>query len=1000
MLKNTLSLFILLFILQVLNLNAIGPITESVKVNQPDGTSLSIRVYGNEYASYKTTEDGYMVVPDASGFYRYAIEDVSGNILPSSILAKDPEIRSASDKQFLNTLKKGLSDNQKMKLQEKINRLRSENAILRSSSATTAFPTTGRMKVLILLVEYQDARYTYSHDRMDRFFNQKGYNDDNATGSANDFFMQTSYEQFDPEFVVVGPILLPNNRAYYGGEGGAAWKMVTEGCAIAKTQGLDFSQFDANNDGAVDVVYCLFAGYDRAQGGPAESVWSHASGVSGVTYDGKRLGSYACSSELRGASGTNLVGCGTFCHEFGHVLGLPDMYETDGLENGDCQTPDDWTTMASGGYMNSGKTPPLYSAYERHILSWINLDQLVLNAPGEKELYPLLDNKAFRINTQTAGDFYVLEYRKRIGFDSYLAGDGMLIWHIDRSNSPIVYGGQNTTPANLWSQGRINNIGGHPLFDLVEAVPIAATANSPMNRSVMWPGSSGKTSFTDTTNPNMKSWAGEETKKPVTNIQVFSDKITFDFIGAKDITDNGGITTAQYPILDADPNTDPKYLTDNNTSTKYYRMDRSKLYWVQYESTQEALLEKYVLVTADNNPQYDPKSWTLEGSSDGEDWNVIDIRSNVVFAGRTTAYTFKLENNTQAYRYYRLNITELNGGAAFQLAEWEMYGFTSPEAPTGLTVKWNMLGMANLNWTDNAFNEIGYEVERSENGIDFDRIAELPLDYTAYVDYTAEFSKTYYYRVRSKNAQLASNWSNVVSIYTTFDITNNNGVATAQYAATSDPASDPANLIDNNPASKYFRMERGATSYWVQYQSPEKTMLTGYAIVSAADLPQNDPKAWILSGSLDGEQWTDLDVQTSQLFGERLQVKAYALENASGPYYYYRLNVTERNGGAAFHIGEWELYGFVYKETSAGKIILETPAISTVVSLSSPWTIEGISQSDGNEVRVYNLLGVNVYYSKNYLNQWNGDSHPSGIYLYEVNLGDKRTFRGKLLIKR
>ena len=763
MFKNSLKLFALLF-MQALNINATGPIKESVKVDQPDGTSLHIRVLGNEYASYKSTGDDYVVVQDASGYYCYAEEDPFGNLLPSIIMAKDSADRSLSDWQYLSGKHKGLSNNQRKKLQEQTNRLRSVNASLRSSSATTAFPAKGRNKVLILLVEYQDVRYTFSHERMDRFFNQKEYRDSGATGSANDFFTQTSYDQFDPEFVVIGPILLPNNRAYYGGEDKPAWQMVTHGCAIAKQQGLDFSQFDANNDGVIDVVYCMFAGYDRAQGGPDESVWSHASGISGVSYNGKSLGSYACSSELRGGSGANLVGCGTFCHEFGHVLGLPDLYETDGLENGDCQTPDDWATMASGGYLNYGRTPPLFSGYERSLLKWLNLE--VLNSPCEVELYPLLDNNAFRIDTKTPNDFFVLEYRKKVGFDSYLAGDGMLIWHIDRSRVPVVYDGKTTTPSNLWSQGRINNIGGHPLFDLVEAVPISATANSPMNMSVMWPGSSGKTSFTDTTIPNMKSWVGEETQTPITDIRVFSDKITFDFIISKNITTNGGITTAQYSVLDDDPESDPKNLTDNNFSTKYFRSDESGSYWVQYESTKEAVIERYVLVTADDNPQFDPRTWTLEASSNGEDWDIIDSRSNVIFAERSTAYSFKIENNTRAYKFYRLNITRTNGRAgAFQLAEWEMYASS-------------------------------------------------------------------------------------------------------------------------------------------------------------------------------------------------------------------------------------------YEETSIKNNTLETPAISTVVSSSSPWTIDGISRSSGNEVRVYNLLGINVYYCKDYANQWDGSNLPAGTYLYEVNMREKGIFKGKLLIEK
>lgn len=138
-----------------------------------------------------------------------------------------------------------------------------------------------------------------------------------------------------------------------------------------------------------------------------------------------------------------------------------------------------------------------------------------------------------------------------------------------------------------------------------------------------------------------------------------------------DLTDNGGVISAQYPNT-SNANEDYPKLIDNNSQTKYYRSGRTAL-WVQYQSTVAAIVTYYTITSANDVPTRDPKNWTLSGSNDGTNWTVIDSRSDEVFATRFLKKTYLINNNSTAYSYYRLTITANNGHTGTQFAEWELF---------------------------------------------------------------------------------------------------------------------------------------------------------------------------------------------------------------------------------------------------------------------------------------------------------------------------------------
>lgn len=345
---------------------------------------------------------------------------------------------------------------------------------------------------LLIMVNFKDKEFTIPRDTVDSMLNgvhftrkyelDYTYYDDygrsahiqesvTSEGSARQYFQDQSFGQYNPQFDVVGPYTLSQNYAYYGRNDDAnVGYMIKEACELADADGADFTLYDNNHDGKVDFVYVLYAGEGEADGGEANTVWPHNYSLEyywtiSCTVDGKEIANYACSNEWQ-HYGQVYNGIGTFCHEFSHVLGLPDLYETNSeyLWQG-VHTLLDWDILDYGPYNNDGNTPPAYSAYERFYMGWItprvlkdpeNVTLHLLNETGEALLMCDGDSHnlvGYNPNPET---FYLLEARTRTGWDAYLPGRGMLITKI-------------TYDASDWEYNRVNNDKNNMGVDLIEA---------------------------------------------------------------------------------------------------------------------------------------------------------------------------------------------------------------------------------------------------------------------------------------------------------------------------------------------------------------------------------------------------------------------------------------------------------------------------------------------------------------------------------------------------
>lgn len=375
-----------------------------------DGTQVKVQLVGDEFMHYYQSAEGTRYQYDyASGTYKIYSE------------------ANFSDARRKAVARRAKANNRRI-MRRKVN----ETSIFQ-----------GKKKGLIILAQFTDSKFNSGHDRAlyDKIANAENYTANGFKGSVKDYFKAQSAGQFELDFDVVGICQLKNACSYYGGNASngddlRAGEMVAEACQWAATQGVDFSQYDWDGDGEVDQVFVLYAGMGEADGGAKSTIWPHMFALSysdygkSLSFNGVTVDTYACSAELNGENA--LDGIGTFCHEFSHCMGFPDLYDTGysgwfGMG--------DYDLMCAGNYNNDGKCPAGYSAYEKHECGWITFQDVTLieedlHVAGLKAISEgggayVLKNKAHE------DEYYIVENRQNTGWDAYLPSEGVMITHVD-----------------------------------------------------------------------------------------------------------------------------------------------------------------------------------------------------------------------------------------------------------------------------------------------------------------------------------------------------------------------------------------------------------------------------------------------------------------------------------------------------------------------------------------------------------------------------------------
>ena len=497
-----------------------------ITVTQNDGSMIRVRIHGDEFHNYATTEEGYLIAPDADGDWAFAKIGPDGLPKATSVKAKPASRLSGEDRALLGSaLRKGLRPAGATDFQRQLAAAaRAYSLTTRSGDGSVSAPpllggTTwrpvGKKKVLVILAEYPDKPFSKGdRTEFDELLNSRNYITNGATGSVWKYYNDNSNGQFDPEFTVVGPYRLSHNRAWYRDRG---TEMATEAARLADTD-VDFSQFAEN--GTAHDFFVFYSGGAQSSGDP-DGIWPHRSTMS-LTLDGVRIPGYACSSELEPSSsgliGNGLAGIGSFCHEFGHIIGWPDFYDTDTNDGSDGDGPRFFSLMDYGTYNNDSRTPPALGILERWMMGWAEPE--VLTAGGDYNLDAVTEGKGYLVRTETEDDYFLLECRgagktvwdRKEYLDYYGYGQdwGLLVYHVN---------GKNTA---LWVGNSTNSAKGRECYKILYSNPNKNGTVEPayIPKRCFYPGGSNVTSIASDTKSGFMSADGKKTEVEIPSIRL------------------------------------------------------------------------------------------------------------------------------------------------------------------------------------------------------------------------------------------------------------------------------------------------------------------------------------------------------------------------------------------------------------------------------------------------------------------------------------------------
>ncbi len=549
-------------------------------IKQADGTTITVRAYGDEDLSYFLASDGTLLYQEGTNFYIAGVK-ADGTLYSTGVLAHEPSMRTIKEISAIKAQNAKAFYNS-METQAKANKVRREPM----TPDNSLLPSLGKHKIPVILVEFSDVEFSVENPKatFDKYLNGKelfNKETDPEMGqnyaSVAKYFKDMSFGKFEPEFEVYGPVNLGKPLATYGAGYSSEENMgllLTDACTAVDDE-VDFTQYDSNDDGNIDLIYIIYAGFSQSIAGNSTDCIHPKSGYLSLakSFDGMDVKRYGVNNELNGtpadqANGPIINGIGLFCHEFSHCMGLPDLYPKSGSIAEACinQNMDYWSLMDAGEYTANGYRPTAYTAWERERLGWMEIG--TLTGPSNVELKSLDEGgAAFRIyndKDETGHEYYIVENVQNNGWNKNLFGNGLMVTHVDYLSSQFSLGGC-----------KVNNTGGHPRMHVMAAdgmfVPEYFLGSTIEDSYItflkehnadlvakyggqvfsiedykaeaagdLFPGTSNATSLTDDSQP-MKAWTynGETMGKPITDITNDTEKgiVSFKFMGGGEPVD-------------------------------------------------------------------------------------------------------------------------------------------------------------------------------------------------------------------------------------------------------------------------------------------------------------------------------------------------------------------------------------------------------------------------------------------------------------------------------
>ena len=516
-------------------------------VTQADGTLLTIEQFGDEYYHWTETADGTLVVPTRQGYF-VAVINEKGELTASDVLAHEAQLRDSKEQQLVNQ-----QATRRALFHQQGQRAQAERRTMSISIKSKYLPHDGSPRILTILAAYQDVDFIVNEPKLafDQYLNgdeivDLGNMNTLQLCSVRQYFNTCSNRLFTPQFDVVGPVKLPQDMEYYGGKeaGGSDdkfYQLCKDAYQAVKDSVDDWSLYDNDNDGNVELVCIIYAGYGQNQGGENSTIWAKASRQNIAIDNNMRITFFNCSSELFNPTKNEshdyswyINGTGAFIHEMSHCMGLPDLYQTNGTY-ADNQGMESWSIMDYGLYNRNGFAPSPYNAWEREVMGWDMMEPI--SAPTQVNLLkPWEDGgMAYKIvNDSNDNEYIVIENIQKQGLNKYARGHGLLVYHVAYPYSEI----------NMTDHP--NNTVGHPAVAVVPASGLFININLTKNggpytlsewtasmASAPFPGESAVNELTlQQKLPNYVFYSGDSLNVELHNITESEEGISFDFVEA------------------------------------------------------------------------------------------------------------------------------------------------------------------------------------------------------------------------------------------------------------------------------------------------------------------------------------------------------------------------------------------------------------------------------------------------------------------------------------
>ncbi len=393
-----------------------------------DGRKIPVYLFGDEFSKRLETKNGYTIRQNSEGIWCYAQKESDGSLQPTEWSIADDSLKSPELMDFLRKTPKHLKGtgffHKNMFGAEKVSR------------KINHIPVVGSRRILVILMSFQDVKFTKTSRDFDALFNQRGFCEDGAKGSVVDFYEKVSYGQLQLSCDIYGPYVAKNNMKHYGGNGKfgedkAPDELFKEAISSASKE-VDMSIYDTNKDGIVDNIHIIFAGYGEEAGASEDAIWSHEMTFpNNYELNGVKIDRYSCAPELRGNSGGGISRIGPHCHEIGHALGAMDYYDTNYSTEGEYIGTGQWDVMASGSWNEDGISPANFNPFVKaYNFGWCKVETLSESADIVVKS-SFSENIVYRVNTPHSNEYFLIENRQQESYDSNTPGHGLLLFHID-----------------------------------------------------------------------------------------------------------------------------------------------------------------------------------------------------------------------------------------------------------------------------------------------------------------------------------------------------------------------------------------------------------------------------------------------------------------------------------------------------------------------------------------------------------------------------------------